>query len=316
MPQASKLLIKLSQQLFTESEARKEFIDALLQPKTYSNSLIWCRPRPRNLPFRTRPPLSWQPEFIDRLDTTIKPGKLALHEGGFFYCLDFSSVFAASVLLAIQKPVNLVLDVCASPGGKSIFAWRALGPKLLLSNEVIGKRIGRLFTNLKRCQINPSIIISMDSKILAEVIPKSMDVVIVDAPCSGQSLIAKGIKAPGCFHPITIKKNANRQKRIIANSAKLVAPQGYLAYMTCTYSPQENEMVIDWFLSKFSDFKPVFIPHLVDYQSRLTSLQAYRMFPPVGLGAGAFTCLLKNSKKGEINALPENFFDEYGIKKI
>ncbi len=316
MSQPSKLLIKLTQQLFRENEPREKFIDALIQPQNYPNSILWCRPKPKILPFCPQPPFSWQPEFIDRLDVTIKPGKLALHQDGFYYCLDFSSVFAASVMLALERPVNLVLDVCASPGGKSIFAWRALQPKLLLSNEVIGKRIGMLFANFKRCKIQPAIIISLDSKILAKVIPKSMELVVVDAPCSGQSLIAKGIKAPGCFHPITIKKNANRQKRIMANSAKLVAPQGYLAYMSCTYSPQENEMVIDWFLSKFIDFKPVCVPHLVDYQSQLTSLPAYRLFPHAGLGAGAFTCLLQNTEQGEINALPENFFDTYGIKKI
>jgi 16S rRNA C967 or C1407 C5-methylase (RsmB/RsmF family) len=316
MQKTSKLLVKLSQQLFAKNEARENFINALLQPQTYPNSILWCRPKPRNLPFVTESALSWQPEFIDRLDPTLKPGKFALHDRGFYYCLDFSSVFAASVLLAISQPVNLVLDVCASPGGKSIFAWRSLQPKLLLSNEVIGKRIGMLFANLKRCQIHPCIILSLDSKMLAELIPKSMELVIVDAPCSGQSLIAKGIKAPGCFHPVRIKKNANRQKRILANSAKLVGYKGYLAYMTCTYSPQENEGVIDWFLRKFPAFKPIFMPHLVDYQSHLTSLPAYRLFPHFGLGAGAFTCLLQNTEEGETNTLLANFVAQYGIKKI
>ncbi|MEG5173865.1 hypothetical protein [Microcoleus sp. B3-D7] len=79
--------------------------------------------------------------------------------------------------------------------------------------------------------------------------PQTANLVIVDAPCTGQSLLAKGDKAPGCFHHVTINSNANRQKRIFANSAKIVAPQGYLVYMTCTYSTAENEQVSEWLLS-------------------------------------------------------------------
>ena len=59
-----------------------------------------------------------------------------------------------------------------------------------------------------------------DSSIFAESIPLSSNLVMVDAPCTGQSLLAKGEKADGCFHPTAINKSANRQKRIIANSAQ------------------------------------------------------------------------------------------------
>jgi 16S rRNA C967 or C1407 C5-methylase (RsmB/RsmF family) len=76
-------------------------------------------------------------------------------------------------------------------------------------------------------------------------------VVIVDAPCTGQSLLAKGDKALGCFHPVNINKSASRQKRIIANAAQTVAGEGYLAYMTCTFSPEENEQVGEWLMKKF-----------------------------------------------------------------
>jgi len=110
---------------------------------------------------------------------------------------------------------------------------------------------------------------SLDAKILAKIIPKTAGLAIVDAPCSGQSLLAKGISNPGCFHPVTINKNANRQKRILANSAQLVAPQGYLAYMTCTYAIAENEQVCAWFLNRFPQFVPVVVPDLVPYQSHL-----------------------------------------------
>lgn len=213
-------------------------------------------------------------------------------------------------------PVTLVFDMCAAPGGKSVFAWRALQPELILCNEVIGKRIGMLVSNLKRCHISPAFVLSKDSNLLASSIPSTSQLVVVDAPCTGQSLLAKGGKAPGCFHPTAINKSANRQKRIIANSAQIVAPQGYLAYMTCTYSPEENEQVCEWFLQRFPLFQPVAIPHLEAYQSQLATIPCYRMWPQAGLGAGAFTVLFKNTEEGQVNQLPPDFKEHPSLTPI
>jgi 16S rRNA C967 or C1407 C5-methylase (RsmB/RsmF family) len=298
MEKASNLLLKLSRRLFENLEEQEKFIEALINPKPFYPCILWCLEKPAS-PFFIETPTTWQPQFIDRLSFGQKPGQHSLHEQGYFYCLDFSSVFAASVLLTISKPIKLVFDMCAAPGGKSIFAWKGLQPELLISNEVIGKRLGMLISNLKRCQIRDSVVVSKDSSIFAEMIPLCSNLVIVDAPCTGQSLLAKGEKAPGCFHPAAINKSANRQKRIIANSAQIVAPQGYLAYMTCTYSPEENEQVCEWFLARFPQFQAVEISHLQGYQSHLSSVPCYRMFPQDRLGAGAFTVLFKNTEKGE-----------------
>ena len=206
--------------------------------------------------------------------------------------------------------------MCATPGGKSIFAWKTLNPELLLCNEVIGKRIGMLLSNLKRCQIRPSAAINLDSKILAQKMPATANLVIADAPCTGQSLLAKGDKAPGCFHPVTINSNANRQKRILANCAQIVAPQGYLAYMTCTYSSAENEQVGEWLLNKFPQFQPVTVPHLEKYRSHLTEIPCYRMWPQHKLGAGAFTILFQNSAEGQNSQLPPDFLDSARFTNI
>ncbi|MBD2775341.1 RsmB/NOP family class I SAM-dependent RNA methyltransferase [Iningainema tapete] len=297
----SNLLLKLSRRLFEIPDEQERFVETLTNPQPYHPCILWCQPKPES-PFAAKIITPWQPEFIDCLPIKEKPGQNPLHEKGYFYCLDFSSVFAASTLLTIPH-VKLVFDMCAAPGGKSVFAWKALQPELIISNEVIGKRLGMLISNVKRCHISPATIVSRDSRIWAETIPYSCDLVIVDAPCSGQSLLAKGEVAPGCFHPTTINKCANRQKRIIANSAQIVAPQGYLAYMTCTYSPEENEQVCEWLLERFPQFQAIEINHLKDYQSHLTTIPCYRMFPQHSLGAGAFTVLFKNLEQGETKAV-------------
>lgn len=300
MQKPSNLLLKISRRLFDDVDEQAKFIQALVNPQVFSPCILWCQSRPEVLPFVVETPAVWQPQFVDRLQVGEKPGQHSLHQQGYFYCLDFSSVFAASVLLTINQPVSLVLDMCAAPGGKSVFAWKALQPDLLISNEVIGKRLGMLISNLKRCQIKPSYVVSRDSSIFAEMFSQSSYLVMVDAPCTGQSLLAKGGKAPGCFHSTSINKSANRQKRIIANSAQVVAPQGYLLYMTCTYSLEENEQVCEWFLQRFPQFAAVEVDYLANYQSHLTNIPCYRMFPQAGLGAGAFTVLFKNMDEGEI----------------
>ncbi|KGF73089.1 Fmu (Sun) domain-containing protein [Neosynechococcus sphagnicola sy1] len=310
MDQPSKLLLKLSRQLFSESAQQGQFLDRILHPRPYLPCVLWCQPHPPDLPFTLEPATSWQPPFVDRLALGSKPGQTALHEQGYFYCLDFSSVFAASVLCAIPSPIACLIDVCAAPGGKSIFAWVALQPAVLVSNEVIRKRLGMLIANLRRCQIQTAVITSLDSQVLAATIPHTAQVVLVDAPCSGQSLLAKGDRAPGCFHPVSINKNANRQKRILANASYLVAPQGYLAYMTCTYSPEENERIINWFLEQFPQFRPMVIPHLMPYQSHLTTIPCYRMWPQEGLGAGAFTALFQNTETGDTPEIAPAFLQQ------
>lgn len=310
MEKPSNLLLKLSRQLFSDEHEQEKLVDSLMNPQPFNPCILWCKTKPEDIPFEVEAALEWQPEFVDRLTLGQKPGKHSLHNEGYFYCLDFSSVFAISVLKTIKQEIHLIFDMCASPGGKSISAWRQFHPTQLISNEVIGKRIGALISNFKRCQISPAIVVNQDSKILAEAIPKSADLVLVDAPCSGQSLIAKGEKNPGCFHPVNINKNANRQKRIIANSAQLVAPQAYLVYMTCTYSLEENEQVLDWLLERFPQFQPIEVPHLSQFQSHLSQKFCYRIFPQSQLGAGAFTVLLKNTEAGQPRSIPDAFFNQ------
>lgn len=308
MAKPTNLLLKFSKRLFNEQDSQDKFVDALIHPQPFHPAILWCQPKPEALPFEVETSLPWQPDFVDRLAIGTKPGKHPLHDNGHFYCLDFSSVFAISTLLTIQQSVKLAVDVCASPGGKSLFTWTALKPELMISNEVIGKRMGALISNLKRCQVNPAIAMRLDSEVLAKTLSQTAQVVVVDAPCTGQSLLAKGEKADGCFHPILINKNANRQKRILANSAQIVAPQGYLAYMTCAYSPEENEQVCEWFLARFPQFQALVVPHLLSAQSHLSDLPCYRMWPQSGLGAGAFTVLFKNMEEGKTQELPLDLF--------
>jgi 16S rRNA C967 or C1407 C5-methylase (RsmB/RsmF family) len=309
---------KLADGLFAEAASREAFLHALAEPRDYSPALVWLRERPESLPFRIDPPYDWQPLFVDRVSPDQRPGQHPLHETGPYYCLDLSSVFAAGVLRAAPAEQPLITDVCASPGGKSIFAWRMFGPGMLVANEVIGKRSAALISNLRRCGIHPAVVTSMDSSRLAEACPGTASLVIVDAPCSGQSLVARGKKSPGCFHPATINMNANRQRRILAQAAKLVAPAGHLVYITCTYSLKENENNILWLMRIRPELRPVEVSALAQFQSHLADVPCYRLWPQDGIGAGGFAAMLQNGEGGvgqrlRLDALRVVWTSEKGI---
>ena len=308
---APRLLLKLSRRLFDDPGDQRQFVEALIEPRPIHPCILWCGDRPTPLPFEVEPPRPEQPVWVDRLPLSAQPGKHPLHDQGAYYCLDYTSVLAASVVQAIPDPIHRVVDLCASPGGKSLCAWRSLQPNWLLSNEVIGKRLAPLIANLKRCGAQlrrdcsapekresdfPEIYVaSQDPAALAQHFSTQIDVAIVDAPCTGQSLLAKGGKAVGCFHPVNINKNANRQKRIVANAVPLLRPGGYLAYMTCAFSPEENEAVVRWLIKKYSTLKPIPVSHLADFQSAQADFPCYRFWPQSEVGAGGFGCLLKQT---------------------
>jgi 16S rRNA C967 or C1407 C5-methylase (RsmB/RsmF family) len=92
--------------------------------------------------------------------------------------------------------------------------------------------------------------------------------------------------------------NANRQRRILANAVQLVAPGGYLAYITCTYSVKENENNVRWLLGKHPRFQPLEVTELRAFQSHLADIPCYRLWPQGGIGAGGFSAVLRNVEDG------------------
>jgi 16S rRNA C967 or C1407 C5-methylase (RsmB/RsmF family) len=289
-------LSRLAGELFADQpDERSAFVAAMTEPRQYAPAVCWMRPRPSDAAMPCLPRLAWQPPMIDRLAPGQRPGQTDLHAEGAFYCLDPSSVFCASVLSAIDQPVARMIDLCAAPGGKAIVGWSVLRPAELIANEVIGKRLGSLISNLQRCRLTGTLVTSVDPSRIAMAWPQTADVVLVDAPCSGQSLSVRGKPVAGAFHPATINLNANRQRRILAAAVPMLAPGGYLAYMTCTFSLKENERNVAWLLEQQPTLESVEVPDLAPYRSSHSDHFTYRLWPQSGVGSGGFTALLRST---------------------
>lgn len=283
----SSSLLRFAAKILPDEGERRQFLEALVTPLPYAPALVWMN-EPQSV-FELADKPRWAPDWVQFLAPGQRPGQHPLHEEGAYYVLDPSSVFSAAAFLDIQA--ESILDVCASPGGKSVQAWRALQPKTLVANEVIGKRLGMLRGNLERCGVKPSEVVSLDAAKLAEDYQDEFDLVIVDAPCSGQSLFVKGRIAPGAFMPHVIDMNAQRQRRILANAVQCVKTGGHLAYMTCTYSREENEGTVEWLLKRFPEMSPITIDKLQGCEG-LSDWPSYRLWPQRGEGAGAFVTML------------------------
>ena len=292
MPEIPRAAMRLASRCLPDEISQERFLSCLSTGSSAEPALLWFAEGEES-PFDSLFPAPWQPSFVDRVATTCKPGAHPLHAAGAYYCLDLSSVFAGSwaSVLDPDAPYSII-DVCASPGGKSLLAMRALRNSQLHANETIGKRVGALKENLNRCGVTANVT-SMDPKVLADIHGPAFDIVIADVPCSGQSLLARGVENPGCFHDVNVSKNTGRQRRILAECVRLCKPGAYIAYSTCTYAHSENEGVVEWALGKHPECTTPEIPVLQAYQSNLSHEHCYRLWPQDGYGAGAFLSLIK-----------------------
>ena len=210
--------------------------------------------------------VSWANEAY-YFDENVRPGKHPYHEMGLYYIQEPSAMSAAALLA--PKPGMRVLDLCAAPGGKSTQLATYLGDSgLLVSNEINTQRSRILSQNIERMGIKNAIVTNEDSFVLASHFPGFFNAIQVDAPCSGEGMFRKLPEAVEQWSMENVAICAARQKEILDNAAVMLKPGGTIVYSTCTFSKEENEDVIEYFLERHPDFTleemERFWPHKVD----------------------------------------------------
>lgn len=141
---------------------------------------------------------------------------------------------------------------------------------------------------------------SMDPADLAEKLGSIFDLVLVDAPCSGQALVGRGRQKNSSFSSRQIVHSAARQNRILDAAVRLARPGGQLVYSTCTFAEQENESQV---LRLIADGRvhPDSIPDLAPYQS--TTEGCYRLWPHLHHCAGSFAASMTCCDEPTIGSL-------------
>jgi tRNA (cytosine40_48-C5)-methyltransferase len=170
---------------------------------------------------------------------------------GHYYIQDLSSCMAVDALDI--APGQVVLDLAAAPGGKTTFmAQRMNNTGAIIAIEPNGRRVRSLSFNLARCGVYNTCIFKTDA-LRAVKFEMKFDRVLLDAPCSCEGVIAKDPTRKISHTPQDVKYCSKMQERLIEAAAGSVKPGGILVYSTCSFAPEENEMVIDRLLRNFSN---------------------------------------------------------------
>lgn len=185
--------------------------------------------------------------------TNDEIGKSPLHDAGVYYIQEASAM--APVEKLEVKPGDYVLDLCASPGGKSTQIASYLKNRgLLVCNEINPQRAKNLSENIERMGVANALVTSADPIDLSGHFIGYFNKVLVDAPCSGEGMFRKNPEAVKEWSEDNVIMCANRQSYILDEAAKMLCDGGRLVYSTCTFAPLEDELSIEAFLSRHPEF--------------------------------------------------------------
>jgi NOL1/NOP2/sun family putative RNA methylase len=209
----------------------------------------------------TLSPVPWCKEGY-YYDPEEHPGRHPWHEAGIYYIQEPSAMAVAA--MSGVRPGETVLDLCAAPGGKSTqLAGMMDGQGLLISNEIHPQRARILSSNIERMGIRNAVVTNETPEKLADRFPVFFDRIIVDAPCSGEGMFRKEEAAIPNWSPENVHICAERQRSILTCAAQMLKSGGTLIYSTCTFSREENEENIAWFLREYPDFQAADLPEML-----------------------------------------------------
>jgi 16S rRNA C967 or C1407 C5-methylase (RsmB/RsmF family)/NOL1/NOP2/fmu family ribosome biogenesis protein len=244
-------------------------------------------------------PVAWCSNgwYLDsRPSYTLDP----LFHSGCYYPQEASGMFLQKVYNEIcseQKGLK-VLDLCGAPGGKSTHLSSLIGRDgLLVANEVIRQRASVLAETLTKWGHGNSIVTQNDPSVFGR-IGSYFDVILVDAPCSGEGMFRNEI-ARNEWSAENANHCSERQKRILTDIWPALKDNGILIYSTCTFNPDENEKNVRWLLDKkraesiklnISDSHGV---NEIDYQG----ISGYGFYPDKIRGDGLFISVIRKQEK-------------------
>jgi len=171
-----------------------------------------------------------------------------LIHAGAYYVQEASSMLleqAVKQAVDLAQP-SIVLDLCAAPGGKSTHLLSLLNAdSLLISNDVIRSRASILSENIQKWGYENVVVTNNDPQDFKK-LTGFFDLIVVDAPCSGEGLFRKEPEAMNEWSEENVMLCSQRQQRILADVLPALKQEGILIYSTCTYNEKENEDNLVW----------------------------------------------------------------------
>lgn len=252
-------------------------------------------------------PIPWCKSGFYYDSSKYQPGKHPYYYAGLYYLQEPSAMLPAE-LLDIEEN-DIIFDGCAAPGGKSSQLLAKMGEdNLLISNDISISRCYPLNKNLQLTGRDNYMVISSDITNLASRFEKSFDKILLDVPCSGEGMFRKDSSLIKSWLEKGNEYYQNIQKEIVVSVLKMLKPGGKMVYSTCTFSPMEDEEIIEFMLDNCQDLKVLPIKKFdgfVKGNSERTK-NTVKLFPHKIKGEGHFVALLQKGDIKQSNNCVEN----------
>ncbi len=240
----------------------------------------------------------------------VQPAKHPYYFAGLYYLQEPSAMTPASRLPVEEGDV--VLDLCAAPGGKATeLASKLRGTGLLIANDISRKRARALLKNIELCGVENSFVVTEYPQKLREHFAGFFDKILIDAPCSGEGMFRKSSSMIRAWQQNGPEFYAGLQEEILSQALPMLKPGGMLLYSTCTFSPLENEGTVDKILAMDRDMELLSIEPYEGFSEGRPELigsgdeslrRCVRIFPHRMEGEGHFLALFQ--KRGEKGTAP------------
>ncbi|MCE5286649.1 MAG: 16S rRNA (cytosine(967)-C(5))-methyltransferase RsmB [Pelosinus sp.] len=212
---------------------------------------------------------------------------------GYFQVQDESSMLVAHVL--DPKPGDFVIDACAAPGGKSTHIAALMQNKgKVLATDIHDHKLAITFDNASRLGVTIIETRNLDATELDKFYTDKADRVLVDAPCSGLGVLRRKADARWRKSAALLTKLPLLQKSILHSAANCVKPGGILVYSTCTTEPEENQAVVNEFLTKRPDF---ILECAGDYLPEKRTEKMVQLWPHIDHVDGFFITRMRRVKR-------------------
>ena len=229
------------------------------------------------------------------------------HHAGMIYVQDPGAMSALSAIDIHEG--EWVLDACAAPGGKSSQIAEKIGDSgFLLSNEYVPKRAKIIVGNFERLGVRNAMVTSLDTAEFPKMFQGVFDLIVCDAPCSGEGMFRKSEEALEDWSEENVAACAKRQLYILENLIPALKAGGRLVYSTCTYSLEENEMTVAAIMERHPEMELIpteerLLPYTADginFDGNHPEMKlARRFYPHVCDGEGQFVAVMRKSQNDD-----------------
>ena len=250
-------------------------------------------------PFELKP-VPWTTNGFYYDDKACTPSKHPYYYAGLYYIQEPSAMAPASILPV--EDGDVVLDICAAPGGKSTeLAAKLHGTGFLISNDISNSRAKALLKNLELFGIGNMCVVSEAPNKLSTKFYQTFDKILIDAPCSGEGMFRKSQSMVTAWENNGVELFAGLQRGILNEVVKMLKPGGTMLYSTCTFSKKEDEEVIQWLLEQNTDMHLISIAPYEGFSKGFGLSECVRIFPHKMSGEGHFLALLEKKSTEQDN---------------